>query len=111
MEGRLYHHFVKLLHVWTSRIALQSLSACSCKSLLKATSRQRTLNYPLQRTLVFNSPCSTSLYFQPLFGWKSKLGPKAHRTLRFGKSFLQVLFFLEDFVAQFKSGMNCPKVD
>ena len=43
-----------------------------------------TLHYPLQYTLVLkNSPCYTSLHFQLLGGWKSKLGPKAHRNLWF----------------------------
>ena len=39
--------------------------------------------------------------FQPLCGWKSKLGQKAHRSLRISKNFLQLPLFLEDFVAQY----------
>ena len=39
--------------------------------------------------------------FQSLCGWKSKLGQKAHRSLRISKNFLQLPLFLEDFVAQY----------
>ena len=39
--------------------------------------------------------------FQPLCDWKSKLGQKAHRSLRISKNFLQLPLFLEDFVAQY----------
>ena len=39
--------------------------------------------------------------FQPLCGWKSKSGKKAHRNLRISKNILQLPFFREHFVAQY----------
>ena len=44
--------------------------------------------------------------FQPLCGWKSKLGQKAHRSLRISKNFLQLPLFLEDFVSQYQGELT-----
>ena len=44
--------------------------------------------------------------FQPLCGWKSNLGQKAHRSLRISKNCLQLFFFLEDFVAQYQADLT-----
>ena len=44
--------------------------------------------------------------FQPLCGLNSKLGQKAHRSLRISKNFLQLPFFQEDFLAQFQADLT-----
>ena len=43
---------------------------------------------------------------QRLCGWKSKLGQKAHRSLRISKNCPQLPFFLEDFVAQYQGDLT-----